>query len=171
MVEGRLLIVVIGEIITSLAHRSFLYLYVAVVVGVLVRNCHARDGTTSCNVPNIIRTNFKNSIEILIGANRTLSCEIHSDTPLKREPIWRKKISEKFSELPTNLNYSVENVSCSISTNKTCIISNLTLLNVVRGEYDGNYSLTAENDCGNATVYVYINIMRKYHFKKSYVTL
>ena len=113
--------------------------------------------------------NFESAIEILNGTNRTLSCEIHSDTPLKGGPIWRKD----FSELPADLEYIVENASCSDSTSKTCIISNLTLINVVRFEriykdrdkdqYTGSYSLTAENDCGNTTVYVKVNIFSKSH--------
>ena len=53
--------------------------------------------------------------------------------------------------------------SCSTSSNTKCVVSNLTLMNVIRGEYDGNYSLAAENDCGTATVYVYVNIMGKFH--------
>ena len=55
------------------------------------------------------------------------------------------------------------NSSCSFSTDSTCILSNLTLIHVVQGHYEGNYTLTAENDCGNATVYVMINIIGKFH--------
>ena len=107
--------------------------------------------------------NFQNSIDILNGTNRTLSCEIRSDTPLKGGPIWRKD----FSELPADLEYIVENASCSDSTSKTCIVSNLTLINAVRfinkDQYTGNYSLTAENNCDNTTVYVGVNILSKSH--------
>ena len=88
------------------------------------------------------------------GTNRTLSFEIHSDTPLKTDPIWRR-------DYPPNLpaGHSVNSSSCSLSTNKTCVWSNLTLIDVARGHYEGNYTLTAENDCGNASVYVNINII------------
>ena len=124
----------------------------------------ARDGSedgTSCNGPSITKVNFQYYIEILNGTNRTLSCEIRSDTPLKEELIWRKGSSR----LPTDIKYSVENSSCSNSSNQTCIVSNLTLINAVRykdsSPYVGNYTLTAENDCGIATVYVYVDIYGK----------
>ena len=125
---------------------------VFILVVSLIKNCQARDETT-CNVPTIKRKNFEYSIEILNGTNRTLSCEIHSDTPLKKEPIWRRSF-------PTHLppDHNVKNASCPASTNKTCVISNLTLINVVQEVYDGNYTLTAENGCGNVTVWVNVNI-------------
>ena len=140
----------------------FIWLFLVGVLMILVRNCQARDGT--CDLPSITRVNFQNYIEILNGTNRTLSCEIHSDTALK-EPIWRKDSSR----LSTDSNYIVENASCSNSTNHTCIVSNLTLINAVRFEYKdldkvhyvGNYSLTAENDCGTSVVYVYVDIYSK----------
>ena len=94
------------------------------------------------------------------GANRTLSCKILSDTPLKEEPVWRW---EYHSSLPAG--HSVDNSLCSSSQNKTCILSNLTLIEVVQGHYEGNYTLTAENDCGNAIVYVIINIIGKFHLQ------
>ena len=128
------------------------------LVGSLVKNCQAKDGT-ACNSPSITKVNFQDYIEIVNGTNHTLSCEIRSDTPLKEEPIWR----EDSSRLSTNLNYSVENASCSNSTSQTCIVSNLTLINAVRfkdkSPYAGNYTLTAENDCGISTVYVRIDII------------
>ena len=114
----------------------------------------AQDGTTSCSIPSIKPLNFKYLVKIQSQANRTLSCEIHSDTPLKKEPVWRR-------DFPTYLpkNHNVENASCSYSANETCIRSSLTLITVVRDEYDGNYTVTAENDCGNATVRAFINVM------------
>ena len=42
--------------------------------------------------------------------------------------------------LPTE--YSLGNSSCSTSQSTTCIVSNLTLFNVIQGEYDRNYSGT-----------------------------
>ena len=104
--------------------------------------------------------NFFNSIAVLSTNNHTLSCEIHSNTPLKEAPIWRYENSSRF---PAYIKHSVESTSCSTSPNTTCKVSNLTLINVIRGEYDGNYSLTVENDCGAATVYVYVNIMGESH--------
>ena len=56
------------------------------------------------------------------------------------------------------------NFLCSFSTNKTCIVSNLTLIHVVRGHYEGNYTLTAENDCGKASVYVEVNVIGEFLF-------
>ena len=111
-------------------------------------------------IPSLIKKNFHNSIEVINTANRTLSCEIHSDTPIKGTPSWRYENSSHF---PTRIKHSVETGSCSTSPSTTCTVSNLTLINVIRGEYDGNYSLTAENDCGTAIVYVYVNIMGESH--------
>ena len=116
-----------------------------------------RHGTTSCNVPSITRVNFQNFIEILTGTNRTISCEIRSETPLNKDPIWNRDYPPY---LPTENN--VESAPCSNSTSKTCIVSNLTLINVVQGKYNGSYKITAENDCGNTTVSVFINIVGKY---------
>ena len=67
------------------------------------------------------------------------------------------------SRFPAYIKRSVVNTSCSPSPNKTCIAINLTLIDVIQGEYDGNYSLTAVNDCGIATVYVIVNIVGKSH--------
>ena len=148
-----LLIIAIGETI-----KPFVILCCFLVVS-LVR---AGD-ETSCNVPSITKVNFENCIEILNGTNRTLFCEIRSDNPLKEEPTWRKDSSR----LSTDIKYSVENASCSNSTSQTCTVSNLTLINAVRykdsSPYAGNYSLTAENDCGIATVYVYVDIYSKFN--------
>ena len=131
------------------------------VVGGLVKNCQAKDVSGApCAVPSFIKKNFHNSIGVLNATNRTLSCEIHSDTPLKGELSWRYENSR----FPARIKHSEVNGSCSASSNTTCKVSNLTLINVIQGEYDGNYSLTAENDCGIATVYVIVNIMGKSHF-------
>ena len=110
-------------------------------------------------MPSIKRLNFYNSIEILNGSTRTLSCEIHSDTKLHKDLPFSGWKRDYPPHLP--IEYSLGNASCSVSPNTTCIVSNLTLINVIRGEYDGKYSLTAENDCGTATVYVFVNIMGK----------
>ena len=104
----------------------------------------------------ITRLNFKYFVSILNGTNRTLSCEIHSDTPLKQDPIWHRDFP---SYLPSE--HTVNNSLCSLSRNETCVLSNLTLIHVARNHYEGNYSLTAENDCGSTSVYVYINIIGK----------
>ena len=122
-----------------------------------VKNSQASDGTTSCTQPKITPLNFHLFVSIENGTNRTLSCEIHSDTPLKLDPVWRRHDP---SYLPAK--YSINSSSCSLTTNKTCVLSNLTLIDVVRGHYEGNYSVMAENDCGNETVYVYVNVMGKF---------
>ena len=98
--------------------------------------------------------NFKYFVSIVNGTNRTLSCEIHSDTSLKTDPIWRRDYPPY---LPAE--YSVNNSSYSLSSNKTYVWSNLTLIDVARGYYEGNYTLTAENDCSNTSVYVNVNII------------
>ena len=121
-------------------------------------DCQASNGRSSCSKPNITRLNFVHFVSIHNGSNRTLSCEIRSDTPLKEAPIWRRVSSS----LPDG--HSVVNSSCSFSTNTICVMSNLTLIHVVRGHYEGNYTLTAENDCGKASVYVEVNIMGKFLF-------
>jgi len=110
-------------------------------------------------VPSIKRLNFYDSIEILNGTSRTLSCEIHSDTALHQDLPFSGWKRDYPPYLPTN--YSLGNASCSVTPSKICIDSNLTLINVIQGEYDGNYSLTTVNDCGNSTVYVYVNIIGK----------
>ena len=107
---------------------------------------------------SITRLNFDHFVSIPNGTNSTLSCEIRSDTELKEEPVWHRDYP---SSLPAG--HSVDNFSCSFSTDRTCILSNLTLTHVVRDHYEGNYTLTAENNCGNATVYVKINIISKFH--------
>ena len=127
-----------------------------ILLGSLVKNCQASNGTSSCNDPFITRLNFKYFVSILNGTNRTLSCEIRSDTSLKGEPLWHR------NSLPLSADYSVNSSSCSLSTNKICVLSNLTLMHVVRGHYEGNYTLTAENDCGNASVYVDFDIIGKF---------
>ena len=132
----------------------FHIMYLILVGSLVLRNCQVSNGTSSCNRPNITRLNFKNFVSIVDGASRTLSCEIRSDTPLQ-EPVWGRE----YSSLPKG--HSVVNSLCSFSTSKTCILSNLTLIHVERGHYEGNYTLTAENDCGKATVYVEININGK----------
>ena len=97
-----------------------------------MRNCQVSaqdgttEGTTSCSIPSIKPLNFKHPVEIQSRANRMLSCEIHSDAPLKKEPIWRRDFS---TYLPKN--HDVENTSCSYSANETCIRSSLTLITVV----------------------------------------
>ena len=126
-------------------------------MGSLVRNCQGSNGTTSCTKPNITRLNFGNFNSVLNNTNRTLSCEIRSDTPLKGEPVWCRDLITPC--LPPE--HSLENASCSVS-NETCVRTNLTLIHVIQGRYDGNYTLTAENDCGKASVYGYINIMGEY---------
>ena len=137
-----------------------IFMMFLILVGSLVlRNCQASNGTNSCSRPNITRLNFECFVSIQNGANRTLSCEIRSDTPLKEEPVWR---GEYHSSLPPRS--SVNSSSCSLSTTKDCVLSNLTLIDVVQGHYEGNYSVTAENDCGKATVYVKINIIGKLKF-------
>ena len=152
MARGRLLLIIaIGETIKPLV----------ILCCFLVVSLVRAGDETSCNVPSITKVNFQYYIEILNGTNRTLSCEIRSDTPLEEEPTWRKDSSR----LPTDIKYSVENSSCSNSTSQTCIVSNLTLINAVRFKdkslYVGNYTLTAENDCGISTVYVHVDIYSK----------
>ena len=127
-----------------------------------MRNCQASNGTSSC-APSIKPLNFDKFVSILNGTNRTLSYEIRSNTPLKGDPIWRWDYSPRLPD-----GHSVNNSSCSLSTNKLankiCVMSNLTLIHVVQGHYEGNYSLTAENDCGNTSVYVHVNIMGEFYF-------
>ena len=139
---------------------SLINVAVNILVDNLVRNCQASNGTSSCSRPNITRLNFDHFVSIPNGTiyNHTLSCEIRSDTPLKEEPIWGRDYPPS---LPAG--HSVDNSSCSFSTDRTCILSNLTLTHVARDHYEGNYTLTAENDCGNATVHVMINIISKFH--------
>ena len=129
-------------------------IYTTILVSSLVRNCQASNGT-SCSLPIITKVNFSNFVSIRNGTNRTLPCEIRSDTSLKGEPIWRR---DNTRSLPDG--HSVNSSSCSLLTNEICEWSNLTLIYVAQS-YDGNYSLTAENDCGNATVYVHVNVIGK----------
>ena len=150
-IATSLLIVAIGEINNA---RS-IHKVSDILVGDLVRNCQLSDATASCNVPSITPLNFKYYIEVWNGTNRTLSCEIQSDTQLIGDPVWHRQFS---TQLP---NHKVENGTCAVSTKKTCVQSNLTLINVVQHESGGNYTLTAENDCGNASVYVYVSIKGK----------
>ena len=140
--------------------ESHINVAVNTLVDSLVRNCQASNETISCSRPNITRLNFEYFVSIPNGTNRTLSCEIHSDTLLKEEPFWRR---DRSPSLPAG--HSVDNSSCSFSTDKTCVWSNLTLIHVVQGRYryEENYTLTAENDCGNTTIYVKINIICKFH--------
>ena len=125
-----------------------------------VGNCQATNETTSettlCSVPNITKLNFYYFVTIQSGNNRTFSCEIQSSTPLKGVPVWRREYPQS---LPKG--YIVENDSCSSSADVTCIVSNFTLTNVVQHQSDGNYTLTAENDCGSAAVYVDVVIWGK----------
>ena len=133
-----------------------LLIQVILVGSLVLRNCHE---TSLCSKPIITRLNFRYFVSVLNGTNRTLSCEIHSDTPLKGDPIWRR---EYHPALPPG--HCIDISACSLSTRKTCILSNLTLIHVVQGYYEGNYTLTAENDCGNTTVYVNVNIIGKLTF-------
>ena len=54
--------------------------------------------------------------------------------------------------------------SCSLSTNKICVLSNLTLIHVAQWHYEGTYILTAENDCGIASVHVNVGVVGKFTF-------
>jgi len=62
------------------------------------------------------------------------------------------------AHLPT---HSIENASCFHTPNVTCIISNLTLIDVSQGKSGGKYTLTAKNDCGSADVFVNVEVYGK----------
>lgn len=120
------------------------------------------EATTSCdskNIPNITPINFGGGhfIEVKLenenGTNVTVSCEIRSDTPLTKVPIWRRKRGrEYYSHLPTGA--TMRNITLSNSPH-VIIISNLTLINF-KNKFGGNYTLIVVNECGPASLSVRI---------------
>ena len=104
-----------------------------------------------CDPPQVMPENFHQYVEALAGSNRTLSCEIYSDAPIKEGyPNWTKEFG---IPLPDHV---ISNTECPTLSNTTC--SNLTLINMSQSDGTGYYTITAENECGsdNFTVYVVV---------------
>jgi len=112
-----------------------------------------------CNPPVIAPVNFHEYVEVLVGSNRTFSCEIHSDTVLKEGyPKWT---IQHGWQLP---NHMISNTECPTLSNTTC--SNLTLINVSQSDGSGYYTITAENECGSDNFTVNVEVLSELAFNK-----
>jgi len=108
----------------------------------------------SCD-PVITPINFHEYVIVLVGNNRTFSCVIQSDTPLKEGyPKWTREYGW---QLPDHV---ISNTECPTLSNTTC--SNLTLINVSQSDGSGYYTITAENECGRDNFTVYVEVLSEF---------
>ena len=95
-------------------------------------------------------TNFRYFISRCEGTNVTLITTITSDPPLSGYPVWI--VNSGFDhDLPPNSiinNTMVDGV----------LNSNLFLFNLSYYDDTGNYSCTASNQCGNSSVFTFIEV-------------
>ncbi|XP_065885351.1 uncharacterized protein [Dysidea avara] len=125
---------------------AFVVLVIAVVHIVAINS----QENTTCNPPIILPVNFHLSVQITVGSDRTFSCVIHSDAPLKKGyPTWTKRESLPHHVITTG--------ECPTLSNTTC--SNLTLINVSQSDGSGYYTIIAENECGSDNFTVNVEVV------------
>ena len=96
--------------------------------------------------------NFHEHVEILVGYNRTFSCVIYSDIPLKEGyPKWTREFDFR---LPHNV---ITTGECPTLSNAT--YTNLTLINVSQSDGSGYYTIIAENECGSDNFTVNVEVV------------
>ena len=125
-------------------------IFIAVVIAVVHIVAINSQENTTCNPPIILPVNFHLSVQITVGSDRTFSCVIHSDAPLKKGyPTWTKRESLPHHVITTG--------ECPTLSNTTC--SNLTLINVSQSDGSGYYTIIAENECGSDNFTVNVEVV------------
>ena len=96
-------------------------------------------------------TNFRYVISRCEGSNVTLITIITSDPPLSGYPVWNVSSGGIDHDLPPTS--TINNTMVDGMLNST-----LSLVNLSYNDDTGNYTCTASNQCGNSSVFTYIEV-------------